>query len=113
MPTSYDVIVLGLGGMGSAALWELAQRGHRVRGIEQFSLVHARGQFAWADADYPRGVLRTPELRAVIRFDERACPQSLGCRCEYGKPAKCGNHQPSYECQYSPWPHIGRTHPED
>lgn len=43
MPTSYDVIVLGLGGMGSAALWELAQRGHRVLGIEQFSLVHARG----------------------------------------------------------------------
>lgn len=43
MPASYDVIVLGLGGMGSSALWELTQRGHRVLGIEQFPLVHARG----------------------------------------------------------------------
>ena len=43
MPPSYDVIVLGLGGMGSAALWELAKRGRRVLGIEQFPLVHSRG----------------------------------------------------------------------
>jgi sarcosine oxidase len=40
---SYDVIVLGLGGMGSAALFELARRGCRVLGLEQFPLVHARG----------------------------------------------------------------------
>jgi sarcosine oxidase len=39
----YDVIVLGLGGMGSAALFELARRGRRVLGLEQFPLVHARG----------------------------------------------------------------------
>lgn len=41
--TSYDVIALGLGGMGSAALFELARRGRRVLGLEQFPLVHARG----------------------------------------------------------------------
>jgi sarcosine oxidase len=40
---SYDAIVLGLGGMGSAALFELARRGRRVLGLEQFPLVHARG----------------------------------------------------------------------
>lgn len=39
----FDVIVLGLGGMGSAALNQLAKRGHRVLGIEQFPLVHNRG----------------------------------------------------------------------
>jgi sarcosine oxidase len=40
---SYDVIVLGLGGMGTAAAYELARRGRRVLGIEQFELGHARG----------------------------------------------------------------------
>jgi sarcosine oxidase len=40
---SYDAIVLGLGGMGSAALCELARRGRRVLGIEQFSVGHDRG----------------------------------------------------------------------
>lgn len=39
----FDAIVLGLGGMGSAALFHLAQRGLRVLGIEQFELGHGRG----------------------------------------------------------------------
>lgn len=39
----YDTIVLGLGGMGSAALFQLACRGQRVLGLEQFPLVHDRG----------------------------------------------------------------------
>ncbi len=43
MPQSFDVIVLGVGGMGSAACFELARRGRRVLGLEQFPLVHARG----------------------------------------------------------------------
>ena len=38
-----DVIVIGLGGMGTAAAWRLAQRGVRVLGLEQFSRGHARG----------------------------------------------------------------------
>lgn len=43
MTGSFDVIVLGVGGMGSAACFELARRGRRVLGLEQFPLVHARG----------------------------------------------------------------------
>jgi sarcosine oxidase len=39
----FDAIVLGVGGMGSAALFELAGRGHRVLGLEQFALGHDRG----------------------------------------------------------------------
>jgi sarcosine oxidase len=35
--------VLGLGVMGAATLAELARRGQRVVGVEQFPLVHARG----------------------------------------------------------------------
>jgi sarcosine oxidase len=38
-----DVVVVGLGAMGSAALSALARRGSRVIGIEQFSPGHAMG----------------------------------------------------------------------
>jgi sarcosine oxidase len=40
---SYDIIVLGVGGMGSATVFELARRGRRVLGLEQFPLGHDRG----------------------------------------------------------------------
>jgi sarcosine oxidase len=39
----YDVIVAGVGGMGSAAVWQLARRGKRVLGLEQFDIPHAMG----------------------------------------------------------------------
>jgi monomeric sarcosine oxidase len=40
---SYDAIVMGIGGMGAAALWHLARRGVRVLGLEQFAIGHDRG----------------------------------------------------------------------
>jgi monomeric sarcosine oxidase len=39
----YDVIVLGAGGVGSAALHHLARRGARALGIERFAPPHDRG----------------------------------------------------------------------
>jgi sarcosine oxidase len=39
----YDVIVAGVGGMGSAACWQLARRGQRVLGLERFDIPHAMG----------------------------------------------------------------------
>jgi sarcosine oxidase len=39
----YDVIVVGVGGMGSAACWQLAKRGQRVLGLERFDIPHAYG----------------------------------------------------------------------
>src|SRR4051794_41129049 len=38
-----DVIVIGLGGMGSAAAYHLAVRGRRVLGLERFGPAHDRG----------------------------------------------------------------------
>ena len=38
-----DVIVVGLGGMGSAAAYHLALRGARVIGLERFGPAHDRG----------------------------------------------------------------------
>jgi len=40
---TYDAIVLGVGGFGSAACYHLAQRGVRVLGLEQFTCAHDRG----------------------------------------------------------------------
>lgn len=39
----YDVIVIGVGGMGSAALYELAKRGQRVLGLERYDIPHTMG----------------------------------------------------------------------
>lgn len=40
---TYDAIVIGVGGMGSAACFHLARRGARVLGLEQFTEAHDRG----------------------------------------------------------------------
>ena len=39
----YDVIVIGMGAMGSATVYELASRGLRVLGLERFDIPHDRG----------------------------------------------------------------------
>ena len=43
MHQSWDIVVLGLGAMGSAALYQLSQRGGRVLGIDQFAPPHSLG----------------------------------------------------------------------
>ena len=39
----FDAIVVGVGGMGSAALFHLARRGRRVLGLERFDVPHEHG----------------------------------------------------------------------
>ena len=39
----YDVIVVGVGGMGSATIYNLAHRGCRVLGLERFDIPHELG----------------------------------------------------------------------
>ena len=41
--TSFDTIVIGAGGMGSAACYHLARRGKRVLGLERFGIPHRMG----------------------------------------------------------------------
>jgi sarcosine oxidase len=40
---AYDVVVIGVGGMGSATVYQLARRGVRVLGLEQFDIPHELG----------------------------------------------------------------------
>ena len=75
----YDVIVLGLGAMGSAAAQHLAERGKRVLGIEQFKAAHDQGsshggsrmirQAYFESPDYVPLVLRAYELWRGIERD--------------------------------------------
>ncbi len=41
--SSFEYVVVGLGALGSATAYQLAKLGHRVLGLEQFELGHARG----------------------------------------------------------------------
>jgi sarcosine oxidase len=43
MAQPFDVIVVGVGGMGSAACYHLARRGQRLLGLERFDIGHAMG----------------------------------------------------------------------
>jgi len=43
MSAQYDVIVIGLGAMGSATVYQLSRRGRRVLGLEQYDIPHSRG----------------------------------------------------------------------
>ncbi len=68
----YDVIILGLGGMGSAAAAHLAAGKKRVLGLEQFTPVHDRGsshgqtriirKAYWEDPSYVPLLLRAYDL---------------------------------------------------
>ena len=43
MTGGYDVIVVGVGGMGSATVFHLARRGVRVLGLERYDVIHPFG----------------------------------------------------------------------
>jgi sarcosine oxidase len=43
MPTRYDTVVIGLGAMGSATVYQLAKAGQRVLGIDRFAPPHRMG----------------------------------------------------------------------
>ena len=65
----YDVVVAGLGGMGSAAIAHCASRGARVLGLEQFARGHALG----ASAGKSRVIRRAYfEGRAYVPLLDRA-----------------------------------------
>jgi len=76
MNRTYDAIVLGTGGVGSAALFHLARRGLRVLGIDRFGPGHDRGsshgetriirQAYFEHPDYVPLLLRAYELWAEL-----------------------------------------------
>ncbi|MGY0022498.1 N-methyl-L-tryptophan oxidase [Streptomyces sp. cg35] len=88
MSPTYDVIVIGLGGMGSAAAHHLSARGARVLGLEKFGPVHNRGsshggsritrQSYFEDPAYVPLLLRSYELYEDL---ERATGREIATLC--------------------------------
>ncbi|MEU5089001.1 N-methyl-L-tryptophan oxidase [Streptomyces sp. NPDC021356] len=77
MKNAYDVIVVGLGGMGSAAARHLARRGRRVLGLERFGAAHAHGSSHGGSRIYRQAYAEDPAyvpllLRARELWDEAA-----------------------------------------
>ena len=77
--SGYDVIVVGLGGMGSAAAYHLAARGRRVLGLERHAPAHDKGsshggsriirQAYFEDPGYVPLLLRAYELWEKLAAD--------------------------------------------
>lgn len=80
----YDVIVVGVGAMGSSACYHLATRGAKVLGIEQFDIPHALGSSHGYSRMIRMAYYEHPDYVPLLRraYDlwrelERASGQSL------------------------------------
>lgn len=62
-----DVVVVGLGGFGSAALWRLAERGVDATGIDRFDVGHNLGSSHGVTRLFRVACMEHPGLAAVAR----------------------------------------------
>jgi monomeric sarcosine oxidase len=98
----YDVIVLGTGGVGSAAAYQLARRGARVLGIDQFPGGHDRGsshgetrvirQAYFEHPDYVPLLLRAYELWRELEQEAGADLLHQVGLLQVGPPSGCVVH---------------------
>jgi sarcosine oxidase len=63
----YDVVVVGVGGMGSAALYHLARRGRRVLGIERFEIPNELGSSHGATRIIRQAYFEHPSYVPLVR----------------------------------------------
>ncbi len=68
MKRSFDVIVLGLGGIGAGTLYRLARRNTDALGIEQFEIGHVRG----GSQDHSRIIRLSYHTPAYVRLAKQA-----------------------------------------
>jgi sarcosine oxidase len=65
---TFDHIVIGAGGMGSAAVYELARRGRRVLGLEQFGIPHELGSSAGGTRIFRFAYFEHPSYVPLMRL---------------------------------------------
>jgi sarcosine oxidase len=65
--THFDVVVCGLGAMGSAAVQHLARRGKRVLGVERFTPGHDRGSSHGLTRIFRLGYFEHPSYVPLLR----------------------------------------------
>ncbi len=112
MSAVHDVIVVGLGGMGSAACFQLARRGERVLGLERFDIGHQMGSshglnriIRLAYFEHPSYVPLLRRAYALWRETEQLAGEQLlfitgsldagpiGSRVVAGSLASCKEHE--------------------
>jgi sarcosine oxidase len=64
---NYDVIVIGVGSMGSAACFWLAKREHKVLGLEQFDIPHDQGSHAGQSRIIRKAYFEQPEYVPLLQ----------------------------------------------
>jgi sarcosine oxidase len=64
----FDQIVIGAGGMGSAAIYELARRGQRVLGLEQHTIPHELGSSAGGTRIFRFAYFEHPSYVPLMRL---------------------------------------------
>ena len=85
----YDAIVLGLGGMGSAAAAHAASRGMRVLGVERFGPAHDRGSSHGSTRIIRQAYFESPDYVPLLRrayelWDALAARTSTTLRAQTG-----------------------------
>ena len=93
---TFDVIVVGVGGMGSATACELARRGRRVLALEQFAVGHDQGSSHGHTRIIRQAYYEHPDYVPLVRraferwhdLEQRQGVQLLtGCGClSIGRP---------------------------
>ena len=82
MRREYDHVVVGLGGIGSAAAYWLARRGARVLGLERFEIGHTNG----ASEDHSRIIRRSYHTTQYVRLAGEAYRAWHDVEDELGSP---------------------------
>jgi sarcosine oxidase len=87
-PPRYDAIVLGVGAMGSAALFELARRDRRALGLDLFTPGHDRGSSTGQTRVFRKAYHEHPDYVPLLRrayerwYDlEQRCGRRLFVEC--------------------------------
>lgn len=83
MDSTYDVVVIGLGAMGSAAAYHLAGRGHRTLGLDAYARGHAKGSSHGRSRIIREAYYEAPEYVPLVR---RAYELWRDLEAESGRP---------------------------
>lgn len=79
---SFDAVVLGLGIMGSATVYQLARRGLRVLGLDAYERGHARGSSHGTSRAIRKAYFQAPQYVPLV---ERACTMWQQLEAESGQ----------------------------
>ncbi len=67
MSRNYDVIVLGVGSMGSATCYFLAKQGYKVLGLEQFDIPHDQGSHSGQSRIIRKAYFEHPDYVPLLK----------------------------------------------